>query len=375
MVWKKQAPAKERIQNMEMKKNFVINTAFYAIIAALFLAAWRYLVPAMTPFIIGFIIASVVQFPLNRLGLRKDHHKKYAVVALCLIFYALLVFLMIFLSVKLVSEISDFAATVPDLIYHHFYPFIYDVGDQIQALLEPIDMNLAQVVNELGKSLASSLAKYATELSGWAVRTVASGAISIPGLLIQVIITVVSSFYIALDYPSVLNFLKRLIPAKQRDYVVQAVGYARTVVLAYIKSYSIMFCVTFVELWLGLWILKVPYTLILAFAIAVFDLMPILGVGGILLPWSAIALIMGNLPMGIGMLLLYLVIAAVRNTLEPRIVGKHIGLHPLATLIAMVVGLKLAGLVGMMLLPISLVSLVRLKANSPKKEENDASES
>ncbi len=354
---------------MEAKKNFVINAAFYCIIGALGIALWRYLLPAMTPFVIGFLIASVVQLPLSHMKIEKPVCRKFTVIVLCLLFYALLVFLMVFFSAKVISEIGNFAASVPDLIYDNLYPFIYLAGDEIQALLEPIDMNLAQIVNEVGKSLASTLAKYATELSGWAMRTIASGAISIPGLLIQIIITVVSSFYIALDYPGVLRFLKRLIPAKQRDFVVQAVSYARTAVLAYIKSYSIMFCLTFVELWIGLLILKIPYTLGLAFGIAVFDLMPILGVGGILLPWSFIALVMGNLPMGIGILVLYLVIAAIRNAVEPRIVGKHIGLHPLATLIAMVVGLKLAGLVGMMLLPISLVAIVRIREEAREKKE------
>ena len=354
---------------MDTRKNFVINTAFYGIIAALVFAAWKYLLPAMTPFIIGFVIASIVQLPLGHLGIEKPTHRKVAVVILCLIFYALLVFLMVFFSVKVISEIGNFAAAVPDLVNDNLYPFIYMIGDEIEALLEPIDMNLAQVVNEVGKSLASTLAKYATEFSGWAVRTIASGAISIPGLLIKIIITVVSSFYIALDYSNVLRVLKRLIPVGQRDFVVQAVGYARTAVLAYIKSYSIMFCLTFLELWIGLLILKVPYTAGLAFGIAVFDLMPILGVGGILLPWGFVALVMGKLPMGIGVIVLYLIIAAVRNAVEPRIVGKHIGLHPLAPLVAMVVGLRLAGLVGMLLLPISLVAVVRIREEAKEKQK------
>ena len=354
---------------MDTRKNFVINTAFYGIIAALVFAAWKYLLPAMTPFIIGFVIASIVQLPLGHLGIEKPTHRKVAVVILCLIFYALLVFLMVFFSVKVISEIGNFAAAVPDLVNDNLYPFIYMIGDELEALLEPIDMNLAQIVNEVGKSLASTLAKYATEFSGWAVRTIASGAISIPGLLIKIIITVVSSFYIALDHSNVLRVLKRLIPVGQRDFVVQAVGYARTAVLAYIKSYSIMFCLTFLELWIGLLILKVPYTAGLAFGIAVFDLMPILGVGGILLPWGFVALVMGKLPMGIGVIVLYLIIAAVRNAVEPRIVGKHIGLHPLATLVAMVVGLRLAGLVGMLLLPISLVAVVRIREEAKEKQK------
>ena len=354
---------------MEMKKNFVINAAFYGIIALLAAAGWKYILPAMIPFIIGFLIAAIVQFPLNRLGLQKTGYKRLAAAGLCILFYALLVFLMVFFSVKIIAEIGDFAMTLPDLFYDNVYPLIWDLGDQVQMILEPIDMSLAQLVNEVGKTLASTLAGYATKFSAWVVRLLATGAVSIPGALIQIIITVVSSFYIAADYRTVLEFLKRLLPESKRDDLVQVVTYARTAVVAYIKSYSIMFCITFVELWIGLAILDVPYEIGLAFGIAVFDLMPILGVGGILLPWSGIALILGNLKMGIGVLVLYLVIAAVRNTLEPRIVGKEIGLHPLATLVAMVVGLRLAGLVGMMMLPISLVAIVKLRAGTNSELE------
>ena len=356
---------------MEIKKNFVINAAFYGIIALLVICVWQYLLPAMMPFVIGFIIAAIVQFPLNRLKLRRPGHKKLAAAGFCLAFYALLVFLMVFFSVKVIAEIGDFAMTLPDLVYDSVYPLIWDLGDQIQLILEPIDMSLAQLVNEVGKTLASTLAGYATKFSAWAVRTLAAGAVSIPGALIQIIITVVASFYIAADYRSVLDFLKRLIPDSQRDSVVQVISYARTAVVAYIKSYSILFCVTFLELWIGLAILNVPYELGLAFGIAVFDLMPILGVGGILLPWGGIALIMGNLKMGIGIIVLYLVIAAVRNSLEPRIVGKEIGLHPLATLVAMVVGLRLAGLVGMMMLPISLVAIVRVREGNLQEQAQE----
>ena len=355
---------------MEMKKNFVINAAFYGTIALLGILGWKYLLPAMMPFVVGFVIASVVQLPLNRLGLKKTGHRRLAAAGLCLAFYALLAFLLVFFTMKIVAEISDFAMMLPDLIYDYVYPLIWDMGDRIQLILEPIDMSLAQLVNEVGKALASTAAGYATRFSAWLVGMVAAWAVSIPGALIQIIITVVSSFYIATDYRSVLAFFKRLIPASRRDSVVQVVRYARAAVVAYIKSYSILFCITFGELWIGLSILNIPYALALAFGIAIFDLMPILGVGGVLLPWGGLALILGNLKMGIGILVLYLIIAAVRNCVEPRIVGREIGLHPLATLVAMVVGLRLAGLMGMMLLPVSLVAVVKLREGSASKLEN-----
>ena len=344
---------------METKKNFVVNTAFYAILAALALAFWKYLLPILMPFVIGFVIASIVQLPLNALGLKGRRRTKAAAVVLCIVFYAVVIWLMVLFSSKIIAEIVTFANAVPDLVYKKLYPAIWDLGDWVQNILEPIDTTLAQLVNEAGKTLVSTLAKYATQFSGWAVKTLATGVISIPGALITIIVTIVSSFYIAADYQTVAAFLKKLIPAAHRNKVVEIVGYAEHAVVVYIRSYLALFLLTAAELWLGFWI-------------ALFDLMPILGVGGILMPWGTIALLMGNLKLGLGIWGLYLAITAVRNAVEPKLVGQQIGLHPLATLVAMVVGLKVAGLPGMMLLPISLVAIMRMRRSTPKQEVSNA---
>ena len=114
---------------------------------------------------------------------------------------------------------------------------------------------------------------------------------------------------------------------------------------------------------------------IIAAGIAIFDLMPILGTGGVLIPWIVTAAVIGSYGMALGVGLLYIVITMVRNYLEPKLVGKQIGLHPLATLVAMVVGLKLAGLPGMMILPITLVAINRMRQTphkpEPEKQEVD----
>lgn len=104
-----------------------------------------------------------------------------------------------------------------------------------------------------------------------------------------------------------------------------------------------------------------PYAVIVALVIAVFDILPVLGTGGVLLPWAAVMLVTGNYSFAAGLFILYLVITIVRNSLEPRSVGKQMGLHPLITLIAMFVGLELGGLAGLILLPMAVVILVNMK--------------
>lgn len=87
----------------------------------------------------------------------------------------------------------------------------------------------------------------------------------------------------------------------------------------------------------------------------------ILGTGLVLLPWALVAGVMGNMFLAIGMLALYVVITAIRNVVEPKLVGRKIGLHPLATLISMFVGLQLFGILGMFLFPLLLSLGVQFK--------------
>jgi len=106
--------------------------------------------------------------------------------------------------------------------------------------------------------------------------------------------------------------------------------------------------------------------------IAVFDILPVLGTGGILLPWTVVLLVMKNFTMGIGMFVLYLVISIIRNTMEPKLVGKQIGLHPLATMISLYVGLKIMGFWGMLIFPTSLAVLSSMKKEIEEKKYDEA---
>lgn len=344
---------------MESKKNFVINALFYLLLAGAVFLVYKYLLPAMMPFIIGFAVASLVRIPINRFKLEK--HEKWMSALGCLLFYTLVVWLLIFGGLKLADQIREFVQTLPDLFNENIMPVFWQAAGHLTVMLKPVDPELLDWLLDLGQNVAAKLGEMATSLSAGAAKVVVSGAVSIPGLLIQIIVTVVSSFYIAADYPKVIAFLKKLIPEKHRSLVLQTLHYAETAVFAFIKSYSIMFVLTFFELCIGLNLLRIPHANVIALGIAIFDLFPILGAGGILLPWSVVALFMGDYGLALGALVLYLAILAVRHVVEPRIVGNHIGLPPLATLVAMFLGLSLGGMVGMLALPILLVAITHVK--------------
>ncbi|MBQ9169056.1 MAG: sporulation integral membrane protein YtvI [Oscillospiraceae bacterium] len=359
---------------MEQKKKFVINAAFFGIIFVLGYAAYKYILPILVPFIIGFLVAAIVHLPLKRIPVKKSAHRRWLSALFCTLFYGIVAALLVLFGYGIFSKIANLVQLLPDIFQSDIYPFCLELAEQIEVILNPIDPELAQWIIDIGKNIATSLGQLATTLSASAIKLVASSAVSIPGVIIQIVLVIVVSFYTATDYDRVISFLTHLVPSGKRSIVLDTLGYMKTAVLVYIKSYSILFFITFLELLIGLTILKIPYSLAIALCIAIFDLMPVLGTGGVLIPWTIILLVMGNFPLALGMAILYIIITAVRNAIEPRIIGDQIGLHPLVTLIAMMLGLGLFGLFGMLLFPVALVAIMNLmKKNKQSSSEGNPS--
>ena len=120
---------------------------------------------------------------------------------------------------------------------------------------------------------------------------------------------------------------------------------------SYAKAYLLIMLLTFCEVFVGLLIMRRRYAFILAFLIAVVDILPIFGAGTVIIPWAVFELITKDTRTGLGLLILYGVVTIIRQIAEPKIVGESLGIHPLATLVAMFAGLKLFGFVGVLFAP------------------------
>ena len=201
-----------------------------------------------------------------------------------------------------------------------------------------------------------------------AIKAISSGIAGIPGLIIKLILMIISCFFFLLDYDKIMAFFVSLVPKGKEETFEKVKWYVTNTLLVYIRSYSLLFLMTYVELSIGFQILGIPYAPIIGLMVAIFDILPILGTGGILLPWTVILLVMKNIPMGIGMFALYLIITIIRNIMEPKLVGKQIGLHPLATMISLYVGLKVIGFWGMLIFPATLAVLSSMKKEMQERE-------
>lgn len=239
-------------------------------------------------------------------------------------------------------------------------PALNSLQDTLENWVMALNPTLTDFVESAGNSLSSSLSSMVTAISTGALSAVTNVAGSVPSFLVKFIITIVASFFFVSDYYAITSFLARQLPQKARDMLFKVKEKGVDVIFKFGRAYAILLSITFVELLIGFSLLRVDYALLIALLTAIVDILPVLGTGTVLIPWAAAMLILGNFPLGIGLLILYAIITVVRQMLEPRVVGKQIGLYPLVTLVCMFVGTYLFGFVGLFGLPIIATVLVQL---------------
>lgn len=348
---------------MEKKRAFLINIGYYGFFIILLFLAGKYLLPVVMPFIIAFILAFLLQKPAVKLSKLIRLPKRYMSVLLLILVYAV-VFGGVFLGGgKTFSMVRNFVISLPRMYQLDIAPFLNYVLEEISDMLSGTDPFVAGQIEDSLHQFVQNIGQMVSTLSVNLLSAVSEYIAGIPAMLIRIVITVVTSFYIASDYDRIMETVWKHLPVKVKKTCSDIKKYGLNMLKVYIKSYSLLFLLTFTELTIGFFILQIPYPVPLALGIAVFDILPVLGTGGILLPWAVILALIGNYPLAAGILILYIVITVVRNSVEPKIVGKQIGLHPLITLIAMFTGVSLFGLPGLILFPMAVVIFVNMEKN------------
>lgn len=350
--------------NLEKQKKFLISFAYYGILIAGVYLVLRFLVPPMTPFIIGMLVAWLLRRPALFLT-EKLHvpHKlrKLPSVLLTAAFYVLVIGLLFFVGVQVGSVLGDLLPRLPDLVTNQILPLINRSVEIVKEFLGQYDIAAAEQIDDWFRDLSSEIITLITSFSTSAVKFISGVAAGMPSLILKIVLTVISTFYFSLDFDRIIAFLRSLLPKKALGMLHSLKEKGQKSLGVFVRSYILVFLMTFAELSLGFAILRLPYPALLGIVVAVVDILPVLGTGLVLLPWALICVIIGNYFLGIGLLVLYIAITVIRNIVEPKLVGEQIGLHPLATLISMFVGLQIFGLIGLFAFPVTLSILVQFK--------------
>lgn len=352
---------------IEKKRAFIIKVIFYCIIFGFAYLILKYALPFLMPFLVAFCIAFILKPVINWITEKTRLKRKKVAVLVLIAFYVLTAALITVLGTRLVVFCRDAFYALPQVYENVFAPALTSVQDALEKWLRTMNPVLTEIVESVGNNLSDSLSTLVTTISASALSAVTNVAAFVPSFLVKFIITIVASFFFVSDYYAITSFLARQLSQNARDMLFKIKDKGVDVIFKFGRAYAILLSITFVELFIGFSLLRVDYALLVALITAIVDILPILGTGTVLIPWSIAMLILGNYPLGAGLLILYAIITVVRQTLEPRVVGKQIGLYPLVTLVCMFVGTYLFGFVGLFGLPIIATILVQLSRSGDIK--------
>ncbi len=346
---------------IEKKRAFLINCLFTVCILALAYLCFKYLLAWMLPFVIGLITAACLQKSIRFLAEKTHQNRRLLSPIVAFILVSTVGVLFVLLVYNAANELGELINRLPEL-YQSAAPSVADVLNRtLERIVFALPDEMETQIRAMAAQMLADAQSNIIDFSALAVAWAANKASLLPSVLISIIITVVATFFMTVEFDNIVKFCKLQIPEKYRAQVISSWNSFSKTVVGMLSSYLLIMFITFVELSAGLILLKVNYAVLLAAMISLVDILPVLGTGTILIPWGIIAMMIGRTSFGAGILGIYFGITIIRNILEPRIIGKRIGLHPLVTLMFMYLGLHVLGLLGMFLFPLLVIILKNLQ--------------
>lgn len=307
------------------------------------------------PFILAAILAVLIEPIVNFFEIRLRIQRGLAVVfSLLLVVGGLSVFLFL-----LITEIARELSGLHPLLTSYSGQITERLVNTVSHLkLLYIQMNLPAAMQTAIQNNLEKIMLLLQNLLNLSINITIKALAMLPSAAVFVLISTVGTFFIVKDRAILRGFLLKVLPAQARTKTRNVFAELFKALTGFIKAYSILISITGVLTMIGLRLMGVEYALTLGIMTGLFDILPILGPGTIFIPWIIWEFAIGRTQMGVGLLLLYVILSVVRQFLEPKIVGDNLGLHPLATLVSLYVGLQLGGFTGMILGPVSVVVIM-----------------
>ena len=339
---------------LEKRRQFIINFLYFAIILGIIILLARYALGVLMPFLIAFVISLLLKPAVAFLHEKLKLPRGVIGIALVVVFYSLVGLLIIVLGVQLFSAAKSFFLTLPSLYTNGIVPWMSNAFASLQEFAGHLDPEATAAYNVVAENVTKSLGDAVVNVSKSVVGWVTSSTLKAPKLLLNMLIMVISTIFLTVDFPKIHAFVMRQLSERWRTLLHNARVQLGRTLWSYVRSYAMILIITFSEIFIGLSIIGVNNAAGIAVAIAIFDILPVVGSGLVLLPWTIYTLISGHLTTGIGLAVLYVVVIVVRQIMEPKIVGDRVGLHPIVTLLSMVLGTYLFGGIGLLGLPITI---------------------
>lgn len=332
----------------------VINFIFFILILLFIFMVLPKILKFFMPIVIGWII-SMIANPLVKFLEQKVKivRKLSSAIIIVAVIVGVIGVLYTFLSI-IVKEAISLSNDLPKIytqlqmeseeLFHRLNNIYLVLPSFLQQLIDSIRLNIQNTSNNITSSdylsitAASALAKTVAER------------------VFHLIITVLSAYFFIAERDSIVKSMKKVVPTNVMEHYRFIVSNFKSAVGGYFKAQFKIMIIMIGILFLGLEILSIDYSFLLAIGIAILDFLPFFGTGFVLWPWAIVDILLGNYYRGIGLAIIYVLCQVIKQILQPKLVGDSIGISPLATLIYMFIGYRFMGVIGMIIgIPIGMI--------------------
>lgn len=322
-----------------------------------------YGLPLLYPFLIGLVIAYIINKPVTFLQ-RKGKIPRWLAVTLVLFVFVGAVFtLATVLVAEVVVELTHLMKDLPGYIKNlsdYFRDFFardiviefYEKASDLwrnynDKYSEQIENNLSQGFSKVANGGSQFLISILGGIQGFLA--------GIPNAATVLVISLLASFFISKDYFGWREKGKGWLPKPFHGKTRLVLNDLKNALVGFIKAQLTLITITAVIVTIGLLILRVKYAITIGLITGLVDLLPYLGTGAVFIPWIIYLFVTGNYGLVIGLSILYAVVVVQRQIMEPKILATNVGLDPLVALIALFAGLQLFGFLGLIIGPVVVV--------------------
>lgn len=345
----------------------VIKKIIYIVLILFAIGAIFKLTIFYIPFLVAYIISIIVEPIIKWINKRTSISRKISSVIVLITIFAIIVAACIWGGIKLVQEATNLLEGL-----NTYLEKTVSFGLKFSSKFNFKNLSISNDVVKLFQSTASDylnmFVRYIKEL----LTKIINYITGIPNLLVNVIITILATYFITSDKFYILDRMEHHLSKKMMGKIMTHVEAITESLGSYLKAEITLSIITFLIVLTGLNIfyligMEVEYPVLMALLIGFVDVLPILGAGSIMIPWSVILILNGNYSLSLSVLGLFIFTVIVKQLIEPKLVSKQISIHPIFTLVSMYTGFKLIGIIGLIIGPIILIILKNIFSESLDK--------
>lgn len=319
------------------------------------------------PFLVAYIISIIVDPAIKWLNKRTSISRKLCSIIVLFSVFAIIATTFIFGGIKFIQEATNLLSGLNTYL-EKTVNFVLNISSKIKFDNLSISDEVISLFQSTTTDYINMFINYIKEL----LTKIIDYITAIPNMFINVVITILATYFITSDKFYILDRMEHHLSKKMVGKIMSHVEAITSSLGSYIKAEIILSIITFLIVLTGLNIfcligMKIDYPILMALLIGFVDVLPILGAGSIMVPWSIILILNNNNSIALAILGLFMFTVITKQLIEPKLVSKHISIHPIFTLVSMYTGFKLIGIIGLIIGPIILIVLKNIFADNLDK--------